>query len=297
MIRNTLLGGILLLAAGVATAQDMPLTQVLIEGEGWQQLGAGYRFTEGPAVDRAGNVFFTDIPNSTIHKIDVDGNVTLFAENAARTNGLMFGPDGKLYGCRMGEKKIVAYAADGSFETIAEDVSSNDLVVTSEGTIYVTDPPNGQVWFIDWERKKRVVAKGLEPNGIILWPREGTLVVTDRSRPHLWTFRVEQNGSLSHRDRYYLPLMLPSGRNRPGSDGMTVDGDNRLYVTTYAGVQMFDPTGRMGGVIAKPQPGSLSNVVFGGPGFQFLYVTAGDKVYRRRVKPVGAPYFLRAEQK
>jgi sugar lactone lactonase YvrE len=283
-----------LLLAGPVCGQDMPLTQVLIEGEGWELVSDGYRFTEGPAVDREGNVFFTDIPTSRIFKIDLEGKVTLFAENTARTNGLMFGSDGLLYGCRNGEKKIVAYKPDGTFETVAEGVSSNDLVVTSSGTIYFTDPPNGQVWFVDEEKRARVVAKGLEPNGLILWPGEGTLVVTDRSRPHLWAFRVEEDGSLKDKERYYGPLAVPSGRDRPGSDGMTVDADNRLYVATFAGLQMFDPTGRLGGVIAKPRTGPLSNAVFGGKDLRTLYVTAGEAVYRRRVKPAGAPYFRRA---
>ena len=77
---------------------------------------------------------------------------------------------------------------------------------------------------------------------------------------------------------------------------MTVDDRGRLYVSTYAGIQMFDPTGRMGGVILKPQKKFLSNVVFGGPKFQTMYVTCTDRVYRRKVKPKGTPYFLRAKR-
>jgi len=105
---------------------------------------------------------------------------------------------------------------------------------------------------------------------------------------------VEPDGSLSHRERYYLPLRLLPGRDRPGSDGMAVDTNGRLYVTTSAGVQMFDPTGRMGGVIGKPHRGSLANVVFGGPKRNMMYVTAGDRVYRRKTKVQGVAYFLKS---
>jgi hypothetical protein len=201
-----------------------------------------------------------------------------------------------LYGCRNGEKKIVAYRPDGGFDTIAEGVSSNDLVVTSQGSIYFTDPPNEQVWYIDPRGEKRVVADGFRPNGIILWPREETLVVTDSAEPHLWTFRIETDGSLKFKERYYSPLQMPPGADRPGSDGMTVDKEGRLYVTTRAGLQMFDPTGRLGGVIAKPQNTGISNVCFGGPDFSELIVTSVDKVYRRKTKTAGAPYFLRAKK-
>lgn len=87
----------------------MPLSQVLIPGEEWQLLGEGYTFTEGPAADRQGNVYFTDDRESRIYRIDAGGEITLFAENTARTNGLMFGPDGRLCGCRNGDRQIVAY--------------------------------------------------------------------------------------------------------------------------------------------------------------------------------------------
>jgi len=285
---------LLTLAGPSGFAQDMPLTQVLLPGEGWKLVGSGYRFTEGPAVDTKGNVFFTDIPNDRIHRIDaVTGKVTVFAEKTARTNGLMLGNDGLLYGCRNGDKQVVAYADDGSHTVIAEDIACNDLVVGSDLRLFVTDPGGGKVWTIDAKRNKRVVAEGISPNGVILWPGEGTLVVTERNEPHLWTYRVEPDGSLSHRERYYLPLRMLPGRDRPGSDGMTVDTSGRLYVTTSAGVQMFDPTGRMGGVIAKPHRGSLANVVFGGPKRDVMYVTAGDRVYRRKTKVQGAVHFLK----
>lgn len=280
-------------AASASHAQDMPLTQVLIDGSEWELLADGLKFTEGPAADAKGNVYFTDIPNNRIHRIDLAGNVSVFAEDTAKTNGLMFGADGLLYGCRNGDRQVVAYRSDGTFETIAEDIDSNDLAVSADGSIWVTDPSNRRVWYISPEHQKRVVAEDFRPNGVILWPAQGTLVVTDSEQPHLWTFRVEADGSLSHRERYYMPLQLLPGKDRPGSDGMTVDDNFRLYVATHAGIQMFDPTGRLGGTIAKPQSRFLSNVCFGGEGFQYLYATCTDKVYRRKVKPAGTPYFLR----
>lgn len=275
------------LAVSRVSAQDMPLSEVLVEGQGWELVAEGYRFTEGPAADREGNLYFTDVPNSRIWRVDRSGKVTLFAENTARTNGLFFGPDGKLYGCRNGERKIVAYAADGSYETVAEDVSSNDLVVLSTGGVYFTDPPGKRVWYVGPDRQKRVVAEGFQPNGIIVWPDEGTLVVTDRDQPHLWAFRIEPDGSLTAGDTWYGPLVIPPERERPGSDGMTVDRAGRLYVATYAGLQVFDTQGRPSGTILKPQEAFLSNATFAGEGFRYLYVTCQDKVFRRATQTAG----------
>ncbi len=285
---------LLLLGPAIVHAQDMPLTQVLIEGEDWQLVGQGYEFTEGPAADAHGNVYFTDVRANRIYRIDAETQqVSLFAEETAGTNGLVFGPDGRLYGCRNGEKKIVAYNSEGDFETIAEGVASNDITIAADGGLYFTDPGNRRVWYVNPEGEKRVVAEGFRPNGIILWQNSGTLVVTDSEAPHLWTYRVEKDGRLSSAERYYSPLRLLPGRDRPGSDGMAIDDDGRLYLASYAGIQMFDPTGRMGGVIASPQKRFLSNVTFGGKEFRNIYATCSDKVYRRRVKPAGTPLVAR----
>lgn len=290
------------LCAGTATAQDMPLTQVLIEGQGWELVAEGYRFTEGPAAAPDGSVYFSDVPASVIYRIDPQGKaVTVFARNTAKTNGLMFGPDGKLYGCRNGDRQIGYYDAQGAFTAVADGVSSNDLVVLSTGEIYFTDPAGRRVWYIPKGGKPRVVAEGYRPNGVIAWPDEGTLVVTDSDHPHLWAYRIESNGTLAYGERYYLPLQVridTSGPEpvfaKPGSDGMAVDDAGRLYVATRVGLQMFDPTGRLGGTILKPQEKWLSNVTFGGPQFDYLYVTCTDRVYRRKVKPRGTPVSARA---
>jgi len=297
MLRVLSFAALCSLASAQDFAGDMPISRVLIDGQGWQLVSEGHQFTEGPAVDREGNVYFSDIPANRIHKVDLAGKVTLFAENTAATNGLMFGADGRLYGCRNGEKKIVAYAMDGTISTLAENVESNDLVVNAAGEIWFSDPKGGKVWHIPVGGAAKTAAEGLKPNGLILSPDQGTLFVTDSTEPVLWAFRVQADGSLTHKDRYCQPLRMVEGKAGTGADGMTVDKAGRIYVCTRAGLQMFDPTGRLGGVIAKPQEKSLSNVVFGGSEFAYLYVTCTDKVYRRKTKSPGEPYFLHAKPK
>ncbi|NDF01794.1 MAG: hypothetical protein EB034_26565, partial [Verrucomicrobia bacterium] len=127
------------------------------------------RFTEGPAANTKGEVFFTDIPKSRIHKIGLDGKVSVFAEDTGNANGLMFGPDGRLYACANGKKQITAYDANGKVSVIAEGLESNDLCIGQNGNIYVSDPPNKQVWLIKPGGAKSVVDKGLAfPNGVRL---------------------------------------------------------------------------------------------------------------------------------
>lgn len=278
------------LAARAAAAQDMPLSMILIEGEGWELVASGFKFTEGPAVDSEGNLYFSDVPNSRIHKLDAAGKLSVFVENSHSTNGLMFGPDGRLYGCQNGKQRIVAYDRNGKTATIAEGVESNDLVVNGAGGVYFTDPAHRRVWYISPEGEKRVVDEGIErPNGIILWPDQGTLVVADTLGQYLWAFRVEADGSLKYKEPYYS-ARLTAGREGSGADGLTVDSVGRLYAATYAGLQVWDPTGRSCGVILKPQVAFLSNVVFAGPKLDTLYVTSTDKIYRRKTQAAGVRY-------
>jgi sugar lactone lactonase YvrE len=273
-----------------AMGQDMSLSDVLLDGQGWELVASGYKFTEGPAVDPRGELYFTDVPNHRIYKLDAAGKVSVFVEESFSTNGLMFGPDGRLYGCQHGKQRIVAFDQSGRATTIVEGVESNDLVVRGDGAIYFTDPANHRVWYVNPQGEKRVVDEGIErPNGIILWPDQGTLVVADTLSQYLWTFRVEPDGSLKFKEPYYAARLV-GGREGSGADGMTVDSAGRLYAATYAGLQVFDPTGRSCGVILKPQPAFLSNVVFAGPKLDTLYVTSTDKIYRRKTKVAGVRY-------
>lgn len=261
---------------------------VLEPGSGWEIASRGHRFTEGPAVDRHGAVFFTDIPNNRIHKIAPDGAVSVFKEDTGGANGLMFGPDGRLYACQNGRKRIVAYAPDGSESVLAEGVGSNDLAVTSRGEVYFTDPAGKKVWFIGRDGAKRpVVTEGIAfPNGVRLSPDQSLLDVADFADRWVWSFQIQPDGSLSNGERFHR-LEVDDETLAAKPDGMTVDSEGELYVATTLGIQICDQAGRVTGIINKPQPGPLSNVVFGGPDLHTLYVTSGDKVFRRRLRRKG----------
>lgn len=293
MIRRTLIALSLLSLAAVGHAQDMPLSQVLIDGEGWQLVADGYQFTEGPAVDKDGTVYFVDVPQSLILKLGDDGKPVVWAKNTGKASGLMFGPEGRLYACQGETKQVVWYDRDAKSTVIATDIAGNDIMVDRKGGVYVTDMGGNQVWYVAPDGTKRVVASGFKPNGLTLWQDGGTLVIADWDHPHLRTYRVEADGSLKFGDNYYGPLQIPSGQTLPGSDGMTVDDKGRLYVATHAGLQMFDPTGRPCGSIVKPQTKFLSNVKFGGPNFDMAYVTSTDRIYKRKLNTKGTPHFLR----
>ena len=265
-----------------------PVMEVLGEGSEWELVGEGYGFTEGPAVNAKGEVFFTDIPNSRIHKIDLEGKVSVFAENTGKANGLMFGPDGRLFACASGNKQIVSYDESGKSSVVAEGVESNDLCVGQNGNIYVTDPPNRQVWLIKPDGSKQVVDKDGPgfPNGVRLTPDQSLLLVADMKGQFVWSYHINEDGTLSARQPYHH-LRIADGNTESGADGMTTDVKGRLYVTTHLGIQFCDQAGRVNGIIAKPQRRWLANIVFGGANFDQLFACCSDKVYKRKTATKG----------
>ncbi len=256
----------------------------------WELVGQGYKFTEGPAVDKQGNVFFTDVRESKLYKIGSDGKPVVFKEDAGGITGLMFGEDGTLYACQNGRKRIVAYSPHGKERILAEGVNSNDLAVTKNGEVYFSDPPDKQVWFIDSKGNRRVVydGKGIGfPNGVRLTPDQSMLLVADTLGKWVWSFQIQADGSLGNEQAFYH-LETPDDSSASGANGMTLDTDGFLYVATKLGIQICDPPGRVMGIINKPWLGGLSNVVLGGTDMQMMYVTAGDKVFRRHIRRKGA---------
>jgi sugar lactone lactonase YvrE/enterochelin esterase-like enzyme len=264
-----------------------PVMQVLIPGEEWQVVSSGHGFTEGPSVNGKGEVFFTDIPKNRIHKISLDGKVTVFAEDTGAANGMMFGADGRLYACANGKKQITAYTEDGKAAIIAEGFESNDLCIGQNGNIYVTDPPTKEVWLIRPNGQKQVVDKGITaPNGVRLTPDQSLLLVADTKGQFIYSFHIEPDGALSAKQAYHH-LGIPDGATESSADGMTLDTEGRLYVATRMGIQFVDQAGRVNGVISKPQNKWLANVVLGGPNFDELYACCGDKVFKRKTNAKG----------
>ncbi|HTD66824.1 MAG TPA: alpha/beta hydrolase-fold protein, partial [Candidatus Limnocylindria bacterium] len=106
----------------------------------WELVGEGYKFTEGPAVNAKGEVFFNDVGASKTYKVSLDGKVAEFLSDSKGGDGEAFGPDGRLYAVAGKEQKIIAYGTDGKATTIVEGFRGNDLVVRYDGSIYVTEP-------------------------------------------------------------------------------------------------------------------------------------------------------------
>ena len=268
------------------------ITEILDPDSEWQLVSEGHRFTEGPAVDREGNAYFCDIPTSQIFKVGSDGKPVVFKSNSGGASGLMFGLDGRLYAAQSAARRVVAWAPDGAETVLADNVGPNDLAVTSSGGVYFTDPGAKKVWYVDPNGAKKVVYEGgiAFANGVRLSPDESLLYVADSFSRWVWSFQVLPDGSLANGERFFhleLPDDVESGALRAHGDGIAVDTDGYMYVATNTGVQICDQPGRVVGIINKPAAADPSNLVFAGPELRTLYLTAGDKVWRRQLRRHG----------
>lgn len=275
-----------------AGAGSPQLQEILLPGEPWQLVGEGYKFIEGPAANARGEVFFNDVPNAKTWKVDLDGKVSLFAEETQRASGQAFGPDGRLYA--VAGEAIRATDPAGKAAVFADGFRGNDLVVRHDGGMYVTNPGSGgepsRIWFISAKGEKKIVDTGLKyANGVTLSPDQSLLYVADMRTRWVYSYQVQPDGSLAFKQKFYY-LHVPASADDSGADGLRTDRAGRLYAATRMGIQVADQAGRVNGILPTPN-GKVSNLTFGGPAFDTLFATCGDKVFRRKLKVQGALAF------
>ncbi len=266
-------------------SKNNTLDTILVPGEGWHLVGEGYRSADGPAVNQKGEVYFNDVANNKTYKVGLDGNMITSAANSKKRNRQAFGPDERLYALIEGGKKIVAYDTAGKAKVVADGLSGNDLIVASNGNIYVTSGTG--IGLIKPSGEKKIVDMGLNyAKGVTLSPDQ-TLLYVDDSRSHwVYSYQIRPDGALQFKQRYYW-LHVPDTSDDSGADGMCVDRDGRLYVASQVGIQICDQAGRVNCILSPPG-GKVLNVSFGGENFDTLFVVSSEAVYKRKLKVKGA---------
>jgi gluconolactonase len=320
-------------AAEVPDLKNVSPPADLLAPEAKLTVASGVCFLEGPAVDAAGNVYFSDIAGNRILNRDTAGNVTTFRADSGRTNGNTFDAQGRLVSCEGaengpgGRRRIVRTdLTSGRIEVITERYegkrynSPNDVVVDPQGRIWFTDPlyaPDRSIMEHEHEAVYRVDINGTvhrvitqptigRPNGLAITPDGKTLYLVDSNyiRPDgnrkIWAFDIGADGSVSGQRQVF-----DFGRGR-GGDGMRLDSKGNLWVAAgisaprTANETADVPTGVY---VISPQGKLLgriaipedviTNLAFGGPDKKTLYVTAGKTLFQSSTVVAGYSLYPR----
>lgn len=253
-----------------------------------------FSFTEGPAVDRQGNIFFTDQPNNKIWKYDTDGRLSVFLDPAGRSNGMYFDAKGNLISCADERNQLWLITRKGKVRVLLRSYEGrhlngpNDLWIDAKGGIYITDPYYQRPY---WKRQSPEITgekvyylpKGsrtpipvaedlVKPNGIVGTPDGQSLYVADIMANKTYRYHIMPDGTLSDKQLFV----------NQGSDGMTLDNRGNVYLTGK-GITVYSPEGEK--ILTIPVPGPVpggkwtANVCFGGKDRSTLFITASESVY------------------
>lgn len=281
----------------IVSGQDESLVKILKPGAKLEKLADGFQFTEGPAADAKGNVYFTDQPNDRIMVWNRRRGLSAFMQPCGRSNGLSFDRYGYLWSCADEKNEIWKISIDKNVEVIAENFNGklfngpNDLWISPAGGVFFTDPFYPRSW---WDHSSmpqekqcvyylkpdhktiiRVAEDLQQPNGIVGTPDGKKLFVADIRGNKTWSYSINSDGTLSDKKLFC----------EMGSDGMTIDSKGNIYLTGR-GVTIFDKTGKRVGNITVPEAWT-ANVCFGDRNMKSLFITASKGLYRIRLKIKG----------
>lgn len=272
-------------------------TSIIAEDAEVTLVAADYKFTEGPAADKEGNVFFTDQPNNRILKWSLDGTISVFMENAGRSNGLYVDHEGHLLACADEKNQLWHINLDKSITVLIDDFKGkklngpNDLWADPKGGIYFTDPyyqrdywshtkpelEKQQVYYVTPGKQELIVVANdlVQPNGIVGSTDGKTLYVADIGDRKTYSYTINEDGSLTNKTLF----------TAMGSDGITLDNQGNLYLTGK-GVTVFNKNGQQIAHIPIEQNWT-ANVTFGGKDQQTLFITAMNSLYTLKMNVKG----------
>jgi len=294
---STLLSLFLLAIAGTVAGQQSPSLNVIAPGAELKKVSDKFAFSEGPAVNKAGDIYFTDQPNDKIWKYTTNGKLSLFMDKTGRSNGLYFDKQGNLISCADEKDELWSISPNKKVTVLLSHFEGkrlngpNDLWIDPKGGIYFTDPyyqrdywdrkqpdiPGQKIYYLPKGKSEAIIVEDsiVKPNGIVGTPDGKYLYIADIQANKTYRYTIHHDGSLTER-REFVPQ---------GSDGMTLDNEGNLYITGK-GVTVYDSNGQKLGNIPVPSNWT-GNVCFGGKDRRMLFITASESVYTLQMKVRG----------
>jgi len=285
------------LAADTVVQTENGQSEIVADNAKPQLISKQFSFTEGPAVDKKGNVFFTDQPNDKIWEYDTNGKLAVFMDKTGRSNGLYFDKKGNIIACADEQDQLWSISPKGKITVLVKDFEGhklngpNDLWIDAKGGIYLTDPYyqrdywtrkkpdlDGQkVYYLPKGKKELVMVAGdlQQPNGIVGTSDGKYLYVADIRANKTYKYEIGENGTLTNRQLF----------TEKGSDGMTIDNRGNIYLCGN-GVTVFNPQGKQIEHLNIPAKWT-GNICFGGKNRDQLFITASEGIYLLKMKVKG----------
>jgi gluconolactonase len=286
------------------------------------EVATSVAFTEGPTVDREGNVYFSEMVSLRIMKLSAGGVLSTFRERSNNANGLLIDPQGRLVACEGAESQRTGVPVKfkpqvtrtdlrtGKMEVLADQyqgkpfVGPNDVTIDGKGRLYFTDLTGGAVYRLDGPGQlvRLLSTPDIQrPNGIQISPDEKTLYLIEANNAQggarmIRAYDLKPDGTVANMRVHYNFYPGRSG------DGMSIDSQGNLYVSagmnqlrgtsetldTKTGVYIISPQGKLLKFIPIAED-FITNNAFGGPDMKTLYVTAGKTLYKFRTDVAGLP--------
>jgi gluconolactonase len=294
IFNSIIISGMASLFFSAGSAQTVALYDVSTKP---QRISGQFAFTEGPAVDKQGNIFFTDQPNNKIWKYNINGKLSVFMENAGRPNGMYFDRKGNLIVCADEHNQLWQISPDKKIKVLVKNLNGkllngpNDLWVDKKGGIYFTDPyyqrdywtrtktelEGQKVYYLDNGKAEPEIAEESlnKPNGIVGTPDGNYLYVSDIAANKVYKFNIDTDGTLNDKQVFA----------NQGADGITLDERGNLYLAGN-GITIYNPHGEKIAHIDIPEPWS-ANICFGGKNRNVLFITASKAVYTLKMNVSG----------
>jgi gluconolactonase len=272
---------------------------LIASGAKLERVSNQFKFTEGASVDKAGNVYFTDQPNNTIWKYGTDGKLTLFRENAGRSNGTYVDKAGNLITCADENGQIWSIDKKGKETVILKNFKGhqfngpNDLWIDPKGGIYFTDPYFQRDYWTRTEGDPEMKNEGLyylakgktepvvvddqftKPNGVVGTPDGKNLYAAEIAKGFIIRYDIQPDGTLTNRTNFV----------EDRADGITLDKKGNVYIAGN-GVTIYDPSGKKLEHIDVPENWT-ANLCFGGKNKDVLFITAMGSLYTIKMNVKG----------